>query len=308
MEAGMRKELAFHAGKEHFPVAILRGVKSLWVLLIAGTILLCAGAALAASAPEQAPPRVVHVVVALCDNLNQGIVPVPKGIGNGQNPATNLYWGAAHGVKTFFSRQEEWTLVERLPAPEPRVQERLVFRLKGQNLYMVADAWDGKEIKPAIETFLEYAAGGRPETITLTPPSTAGMSGTATRSAQASDTPSELRVGGQAGLVVYIGHNGLMDFSLDSFPQAAGPGTRDAAVFACLSRDYFLEALQQAGARPLILTKSLMCPEAYSTHALILGWAKGEDPAAIRERVAAIYGRYQKCSLKAARSVFAAGE
>ena len=171
--------------------------------------------------------------------------------------------------------------------------ERLVFELKGRNLYLVADAWDGKEIKPAIAAFLEYAAGAREETVTLG--STAGR-------------PSELRAGGRAGLVVYVGHNGLMDFSLDSFPQSAGTGKRDAAVFACLSRDYFLEALRQAGARPLILTRSLMCPEAYSTHALVLGWAAGEAPAALRERIAAAYSRYQKCGLKAARSVFAAGE
>jgi hypothetical protein len=29
---------------------------------------------------------VAPVIVALCDNLHQGIVPVPKAIGNGQDP------------------------------------------------------------------------------------------------------------------------------------------------------------------------------------------------------------------------------
>jgi len=46
----------------------------------------------------------VHVFVALADNKNQGIVPVPARLGNGQDPANNLYWGAAFGVKTFFKR------------------------------------------------------------------------------------------------------------------------------------------------------------------------------------------------------------
>jgi len=35
--------------------------------------------------------RVIHILVALCDNENQGIVPVPKAIGNGQDPGNNLY-------------------------------------------------------------------------------------------------------------------------------------------------------------------------------------------------------------------------
>ena len=45
-------------------------------------------------------PLVVHVTVALCDNEHQGIVPVPRAIGNGKDPRNNLYWGADYGVKT----------------------------------------------------------------------------------------------------------------------------------------------------------------------------------------------------------------
>lgn len=36
--------------------------------------------------------RTIHVFVALCDNVNQGIVHVPEKIGNGQDPKSNLYW------------------------------------------------------------------------------------------------------------------------------------------------------------------------------------------------------------------------
>ena len=51
---------------------------------------------------------VIHVFVALADNVNQGIVPVSASLGNGDNPKTNLYWGAAFGVRTFFSRNKDW--------------------------------------------------------------------------------------------------------------------------------------------------------------------------------------------------------
>ena len=43
----------------------------------------------------QRPARLVHVFVALADNAHQGIVPVPAALGNGDDAAQNLYWGAA---------------------------------------------------------------------------------------------------------------------------------------------------------------------------------------------------------------------
>jgi len=56
-------------------------------------------------------PVVVHVTVALCDNANQGIVPVPRHLGNGQDPRSNLCWGAMYGVRTYFSRRAGWTAI-----------------------------------------------------------------------------------------------------------------------------------------------------------------------------------------------------
>jgi len=53
-------------------------------------------------------PASLHVIVALVDNATQGIVPVPAKIGNGNDPAHNLYWGAAYGVKTFLSKAAGW--------------------------------------------------------------------------------------------------------------------------------------------------------------------------------------------------------
>src|SRR5215469_18879558 len=59
----------------------------------------------------QSVPRTVHVFVALADNKNQGIVPVAARLGNGEDPANNLYWGSAYGVKTFFARSADWQLL-----------------------------------------------------------------------------------------------------------------------------------------------------------------------------------------------------
>src|SRR5262245_11210914 len=158
-------------------------------------------------------PIVVHVVVALCDNVHQGIVPVPKHLGNGQDPGSNLYWGAEFGVRSYLSRQAVWT---RVPVAIPgygAVLDRAVFFAQIQRdgqaapVYVVADAWDGASIRAAIERFLKMAGGGSPEEISF-------LRGTSTVS---------LAAGGSAHLVAFVGHDGLMDFSLPR-PTPAAPG------------------------------------------------------------------------------------
>ncbi|HLG03689.1 MAG TPA: hypothetical protein VI731_08850, partial [Bacteroidia bacterium] len=61
--------------------------------------------------------RLIHVFVALCDNDSQGIVPVPKKIGNGNDPGNNLYWGCGYGVRTFFNNSDDWRLISTVKSP-----------------------------------------------------------------------------------------------------------------------------------------------------------------------------------------------
>ena len=98
----------------------------LWLLffgLLGSLLVSCASTNTAkTSAPHAAPASeteraavnsvpVIHVFVALADNVNQGIVPVSASLGNGDNPGTNLYWGAAFGVRTFFAKNKDWQLM-----------------------------------------------------------------------------------------------------------------------------------------------------------------------------------------------------
>jgi hypothetical protein len=108
-------------------------------------------------------PRVVHVFVALADNQNQGIVPVPAALGNGLDADRNLYWGSAYGVKTFFRRSLEWKLLSSGQQPKPAILERCVFKHRTENVYLVADAYRGTEIRQAILDFLDAAAGASRE-------------------------------------------------------------------------------------------------------------------------------------------------
>lgn len=230
---------------------------------------------------------VIHVFVALADNVNQGIVPVSATLGNGDNPETNLYWGAAFGIKTFFSRNRDWELISTTLNPSATILERCIFKHQRGSFLIVADAYRGKEIAQTTSDFLEAAAGKPGQKL------------------KAGDV--DFHTAGSADLVAYIGHNGLMDFRLSSHPQRRDDRQRRAIILACASKQYFSTALQQSGATPLLWTTNLMAPEAYVLSAAIDGWIKKESDEQIRLRAADAYHKYQHCGVKAARSLFATG-
>jgi hypothetical protein len=237
----------------------------------------------------QEKPRLVHVFVALADNEHQGIVPVPKNLGNGNDPESNLYWGAAFGVRTYFKKSSEWREISTATNPTPSVLERSLFVHRASGTYLLADGYRGSEIRAAIEDFFSTAAGQELKISGL-----AGHDG--------SDSPLP-----QASLVVYVGHDGLMDFQLDKVFQEQNGRKRDAMVLACASKPYFAAALRQTGAQPLLWTTRLMAPEAYTLKAALDGWIAGESPDKVRRNAANAYAKYQKISVSAAERLFASG-
>jgi hypothetical protein len=240
-------------------------------------------------AAQSSPPRTVHVFVALADNVNQGIVPVPAKLGKGDDPEHNLYWGAAGGVKTFFARSADWKLISQPHSPKAEVLERCVFKHRATNVYVVADAYQGDRIQQAIIDFLSAAAGDHAEEVKAG----AGLP--------------TISAGGAANLVAYIGHDGFMDFQLPNLPRPKNTARREAIVLACISKTYFAEALRSTGAHPLLWTTGLMAPEAYTLKDALDGWIAGESDEQIRERAAHAYDRYQKCGIKGARRLFVSG-
>jgi hypothetical protein len=246
---------------------------------------------LGAPGSSLAQVRVVHVYVSLADNQHQGIVPVPSRLGNGDDPGANLYWGAAFGVKTFFRMSHDWELIAATPGPNLSILERCVFRHRREPVYLVADAYQGSRIRDAVKDFLSAAAGlnsaslhfrAEPEDISLT-------------------------VGGGADLVVYVGHDAFMDFSIPPIGGAAGTRHPHAIVLACASKSYFASYLKSAGSVPLLWTTGLMAPEAYTLKAALDGWIANEDDEHVRQLAAAAYDKYQHCGLRAAQRLFVTG-
>ena len=233
------------------------------------------------------PGKVTHILVALCDNENQGIVPVPKFLGDGEDTKRNLYWGAAYGVKTFFSKSSSWQKLAEFENPKENVLQRIVFKHKTENVYLVADAYRGSKMKETIADFFAASSGEKLENITA--------------------NSNTIQILGSADLIAFVGHNGLMDFDLDAQPQKRDDEKRDAVILACASRNYFAEPLKKTGANPILWTSNLMAPEAYILHDALEGWVRNETAQQIRVRAASAYAKYQRISQKSAQNLLVTG-
>ena len=231
--------------------------------------------------------KTIHVFVALCDNVNQGIVPVPQKLGNGQDAKNNLYWGALYGVKTFFKNDKDWMLVSSETNLKTDVLERVLFKHKTSNTYLLADAYDGKYIKQTTIAFLEASAGRNELRMEI--------------------NDKELTFGGSSNMVAYIGHDGLMEFDVKGSFKPINNNKRDAIILACISKRFFKSYIEVTKANPLVWTTGLMAPEAYTLKWAIDGWILNETDEQIRERAAQAYNHYQKCGIKGARGLLVTG-
>jgi len=231
--------------------------------------------------------RTIHVFVALCDNKNQGIVPVSKLVGNGQDTKNNLYWGAGYGVKTYFSASAEWQLISKTIKPGGHILERLLYKHKSSKTYMLADAYDGAYIKETTIDFLKASYGASDLRI--------------------SADSMTLHFGGGSDLIAYIGHDGLMDFQLSFDVLPKTNKKRDLIILACASKQYFRGFINKSGAYPLLWTTNLMCPEAYTLKSALDGWISNESVDQVRERAAKTYSQFQKCSLIGSKKLLITG-
>lgn len=181
---------------------------------------------LALCGPLSAGDRVVHVFVALCDNASQGIQPVPAKIGNGDDPAANLYWGCSDALPPLLRKSKAWkqAAVIRDEAPGAVIMERVIFRHRSENVWLVADAYRGKEIRRCLTDYF------------------AALGGHLALEVKAGE--SVIRAGGAADLIGYIGHDGLMEFDVEVKAPAPGAARKPAVALCCISARFFAPKLR----------------------------------------------------------------
>jgi len=224
---------------------------------------------LALSLPSFAA-KSVEVFVCLCDNEHQGIAKVGAKIGNGMDPAGNLYWGCDDGLSTYFKRSSKWKLTKTTKPKDSPVLVTLNFIHHTGKATLIAHAYRGDRMEKCLEDFFTKS-----------------------------------RDAGKDDLIAFIGHNGMMD-SLPVLPEPAKEGdvASEAIVLACLTDSYFPAPLKTMNSRPLLLTKSLMYPGSFLLHDALEVWLKGGSKKEMREAAAKAYAKNQGISVKGALTVF----
>ena len=152
---------------------------------------------------------------------------------------------------------------------------------------MLADAYDGEKIKDCTIEFIEAANEQNPFKIIY--------------------DSLYLNFGGNADLIAYVGHDGLMDFNINIDYRSDNKNKTDVIILACYSKHFFSSEIRKAKANPILWTTHLMAPEAYTLKAAIDGWILNESGSEIEERAAQSYNKYQKCGIKGARNLFTTG-
>ena len=229
----------------------------------------------------------IHIYVALCDNKHQGIVPVPKSLGDGNKPHSNLYWGAMYGTKTFLKKSSHWTLLQTTKNPRTNVLEQCIFKHTKSNTFIIADAYQGSKIKDCTTDFLNASSANKPKAKVI--------------GYQNKDYL--LQYSGNADLVVYVGHNGLMDFKLGDIKNQRKK-SRQSMILCCKGSQYFSSKMRKMDNELILTTTNFMAPEAYILEASFESWIKGQSKNAVALSAAKAYQKYQKCSLAAAKRLF----
>lgn len=217
-----------------------------------------------------------RVFVSLADSVNQGIGDVPKALGNGQDARNNLYWGALYGVKTYFNRSSNWNVRSVQPASSNVLDAIVISPKYNPEIQIHAEAWDGAHQRKTVRALYRTLANPDDEN----------------------------------SLVVFVGHNALMDVFAPVLPitapivNANKARNRKAAVLACNSADYFSDFIRTAGVENYVMTHGLMAPEAYVLEGVFTAWMAGLGANVARENAAKQYSKYQKIPLRNSQRLF----
>ena len=158
--------------------------------------------ALASAAPTDQSALAVTVFVPLCDSA---LIDCGRGaLGDPRSLQGNLYWGARYGAERYLSRLPDWRVIAQRDGSGPVLRETSLLRsgVSGERaVRLTLRAYAGDHIDEALADFLT-AVEGR---------------------------------GAQVDLVVWAGHDRLMDVPAPKAAPPTGAPGLPSAVLACSS-------------------------------------------------------------------------
>lgn len=238
----------------------------------------------------------VTIHVGLFDRDTAG-----RNYADGDDPRTNLYWGALFGVDTHFPNAAGWRRAHR-DAGSGNIVARSVFHKRAApsehwmalgvsepfDIYVLACAWRHDHLIEAMEQPIREAICGE-----ITKIDVDGRT---------------VYFGGASALVGYVGQNHMRDEYWNPLAQLEGCRlSRRVGVFyiAPFSAAGLHVPLIETGLYPVLFTRNQITPEAYIIDGILDALIVGDFDQGFIDSAASQYARYQKgVGIETARSFF----
>lgn len=205
---------------------------------------------------KKGEPLVAHVLVPLCDNEHQGIVPTSASLGNGLDPDHNLYWMTSKGVKRYFRDLPDWKMIASIENIGDNILERVLFTKEfsnGAKVVLVADAYRGDRMHECLNDYFNSLSGNLIDSVLL--------------------EDQYIQINGNADLIAFNGHNGLMDETTKYKYASEHTKPKDAVSISCASGGYFKDHYWSTSSYPLVHTTNLLYPGAFILEGILNEWA-----------------------------------
>jgi hypothetical protein len=230
-----------------------------------------------------------HLTITLHVGLTDG-EGKPSKFTNGNDPRTNLCWGALYGVDTHMANAAGWRRVYGDRGDGARIIRRSVFARRvtasaewlaagvdqAFDVYVLANAWPSSRLRDAMSQPIRDACADGPVVITHD-----GMS---------------LAFGSASCMVGYLGPNAMADAYWDPFEACKSGGHSRIGLFylSSMSAVYLYDSAVRHGFYPVLFARLPIVPEAYLFDGMMQALLQGELDEGFLDSAASAYAKYQK--------------
>lgn len=230
-----------------------------------------------------------HLTVTLHVGLTDGEA-APSKFTNGNDPRTNLCWGALYGVDTHMANAAGWRRFYGDKGDGKRIIRRSVFARRVTasaewvaagvdqvfDVYVLANAWPASRLRDAMNQPIRDACADGPVMITQD-----GVS---------------LAFGSASCMVGYLGPNAMADAYWDPFEACPSGAPSRVGLFylSSMSAVYLYDSAVRHGFYPVLFARLPIVPEAYLFDGMMQALLEGELDEGFLDSAASAYAKYQK--------------
>lgn len=235
--------------------------------------------------------KIIHIYTVLADSERQFMLNIPRENARGDELNSNYYWGSETGLACVLDKSKDWTLIYKDTSGKLVLERRVYSYLYDEDVFIVADAYKGVDIKEALYDYTRALSGQNIDKFSF----------------NFESQHYEISSGGASDLTVYFGHNILFDINFTNFPSKADDYKHFTIVYTYYGSEYFRDAINKAEATAVLWTYGMMVPEAKTLVSVLTTWANESTIKAVRSEARKIYKSIHGVDEKTVSKIFISG-